>query len=349
MHDGAKWAGAEPHPRVTGTRPSLGHDEYNEGVRALVVSMVAACATEPPRPDGIIVASDHHPVQLATDDNFLYWSEFRGGIFKTPLDATNADAIEIVGATVTPQPNALVVDGSAIYWSDAGTSPSVPGSLLKASLDGTAVTVLVPDLAGIPAFRLAANQARLFWTSSDGVWAVDKVGGSSQRVASAEQGAEEIAVDATSAYWTNPSMHTIRGLDLTVSTAVPTTFATASGFHIATDSTNVYWLAFDSSRYATLMMAPIGGGDPVVLDRRLSPEGDVSGGLGTDGRSVYWSSDSAIMRIDVDGTGFATLANHNQQINSTAIGPTSVYWGAAQMIDGPNGSQATTGIRRADK
>jgi hypothetical protein len=316
-------------------------------MRAIWVTVVvAACGSAgAPRPDGTLVASNHDPVQLTSDSSFLYWTEFTGGVFKTQLDADNSDAIGLVDRTISPAPAAIAIDADAIYWGDSGIVGESAGFIATARLDGSNMMTLVPGASAVNSIALDATN--LYWTNGASVWAVPKTGGTVQRIAIAEQGASQIVVNGSSAYWASDVG--IRALDLTTQSAVPRTVEAGYAQFIAVSETTVCWVAFDQDLNALVMSAPIGGGNAATLDKRLSPDGNVGGGIAIDGDDVYWTSDTAVMRVGLDGTGFESLASNNQQIRSMALGPSDVFWGAEETISTPQSSEITSGIRSAGK
>jgi hypothetical protein len=193
------------------------------------------------------------------------------------------------------------------------------------------------------------DATRVYWTTGSGVWGVAKAGGLIQRVAIAESNTTEIVVVGTRAYWL--ASQGIRSLDLADPNAIPTTIVSGYGGHLAADATNLYWDEFDNQTLDLIVMtAPLAGGQPVMLARHASYDGNVEGaGVAVDGTAVYWTSASEVLRVGLDGTGFTTLAANNQAINSIAVGPAAVYWSSAQTIAIPNGAEQTTGIREVPK
>ena len=113
------------------------------------------------------------------------------------------------GANVTlvdnqAHPGSIAADASGVYWSDWGTAGSW-GALMRANLDGSAVTVL---LAGEPSnaisiSSLAIDQHDVFWTEQGAgrVMKISKSGGAPQVIAEGLSGPNRIATYGGNIYW----------------------------------------------------------------------------------------------------------------------------------------------------
>jgi hypothetical protein len=297
--------------------------------RALLAATIVACTSTPPGPDGVVVASNMNPGGIVTDNSFVYWCNLNGGVYKTPLEAPDSPPISLVDRAQTKLPAAIARDDTTIYWADAGEYDMNNGSIGKVDLaSGTSVT-LVPNIGGVIA--IAVDATRVYFTSGGPIFAVPKAGGLIQRIAIAEQTVYDLAVDSTHLYWPNFTLHAIRSLDLTNPDAVPVTIAMAGGpEHIAIDATSVYWVDTDGQNML-VHKAPLAGGDVVTLDKRPPPEaGDVDRGVVVANGMVYWATLPTIMRVSIDGTGATTLADHNNDVQALAVGPSDVFWGATR-------------------
>ena len=303
------------------------------------MTALAACSNDPPKPDGIVVVSNHVPARLVTDATYVYWTDDSGGIWKTPLEAPDTTPISVVDRSFTKEPYALAIDATSLYWSDVPFDFSNDGSINKIDLAGGTPVTLVPHNGRAPS--LAVDDTRVYWTNQQYVLAVSKAGGLIERISVAEQDAQDIVVDATHAYWTDLGRHAIRSIDLHDPNAIPKTIATVDGpLHITVDMTSVYFLDFDNDLHASLKKIPLAGGTPVTLDTRSSPSGYQSGGLAVDGANAYWTTKTTVQRVAVDGTGATTLADHNADVHCMAVGPRDILW-----CD----DEVTPGIRRTPK
>jgi hypothetical protein len=113
------------------------------------------------------------------------------------------------GANVTlvanqAHPGSIAADASGVYWSDWGTAGSW-GALMRANLDGSAVTVL---LAGEPSnaisiSSLAIDQDDVFWTEQGAgrVMKISKSGGAPQVIAEGLSGPNRIMTYGGNIYW----------------------------------------------------------------------------------------------------------------------------------------------------
>ena len=104
----------------------------------------------------------------------------------------------------------------------------------------------------------------------------------------------EIAVDATSVYWTSYADGAV--MKVAIGGGAPTLLASGQKdpFAIAVDAASVYWTNLGDG---TVMKVAIGGGDPTVL-----ASGQISAtGIAVKAGRVYWTNIAAVMSVAVDG------------------------------------------------
>jgi hypothetical protein len=164
---------------------------------------------------------------------------------------------------------------------------------------------------------MAVDAHTVYWTSSlEGlVFSVPRCGGSVATLASipgAYPGA--IAIDSVSAYFTARNDNAVMKVPL--GGGAPTTLASnqTSPINIATNGTNVYWLASGFSATGALLSVPVAGGTPTTL--AVAPDSEAQlRGLTLDATYVYWtnegdpgSANGAILRMPLGGGATTTIA-----------------------------------------
>ena len=135
--------------------------------------------------------------------------------------------------------------------------------------------------------------------------------------------AGDIAVDATSVYWSNPVDSTI--MKVSSGGGTPTTLASGQSIgHIAVDSTSVYWL-----NGGAVMKVPTGGGSLTTLaSGQHYPQC-----IAVDGMSVYWATSDlfgaayqsgTVMKVSTGGGTPTTLAIGQEVPEDMVVDATSV-------------------------
>ncbi len=152
--------------------------------------------------------------------------------------------------------------------------------------------------------------------------------GSSPSTLASGQHPVNIAVDATSVYWTDNSDTAQLGSVMKVALAggTPVVLATSTNpTAIAVDATSVYWTdPWDG----TIMKVALAGGTPVALATSTYPNG-----IAVDATSVYWTTDLTVMKVALSGGTAVTLTNKSGSVagepQSIAVDATGVYYPAS--------------------
>src|SRR5207248_4066281 len=113
-----------------------------------------------------------------------------------------------------------------------------------------------------------------------------------------DQTVGNVAVDASSVYWTDytDGATTIRRVPIAGGT--PTTVYSGPVTYIAADRANLYWIAPDA-----VMKLPSGGGAPVQLaTARYGIR------LALDGSDVFWSDVDGVHKVDANGASTTLFA-----------------------------------------
>jgi hypothetical protein len=172
-------------------------------------------------------------------------------------------------------------------------------------------------------------------------------------LATGEQGAQAIAIDATNVYWikaadisSQPPAPPPDGEVLQCSKcgcAHPTVLATgepiamfSSG--IAVDATSVYWTNGD------VMKVPIGGGvaTALVVAQTLGP-------IAVNAGSVYWADGRGLMKVPVAGGPVTTIVSRTD-VGAIALDSTNAYYIAGSAIFRvPLAGGAVTSIASGDQ
>ena len=135
---------------------------------------------------------------VAVDATSLYWTgrgprNVSGSVAKVALSGGTPTLL----ASGQGGPDAIAADDSSVYWTDYAA-----GTIQKVSHDGGGVKTLTSEQLNPPV--IVVDQASVYWSTSAGTLAkVPKNGGSTTILALST--ALDIAVDATSLYWTDGS------------------------------------------------------------------------------------------------------------------------------------------------
>lgn len=250
-------------------------------------------------------------------------------------------------------PSHLALNSEAVYWSNLY-------EILTAPLQGGAVTTLVEKANGVLA--LAVDASSLYWAQMDGDLLKLPLGGGSPSTLASGPGlhaAIAIALSHESVYWAPRAVMRVP-LDGSPATTVASEEATA----LATDETNVYWMASGSVKKEPLMGGVIttlakgqffgaalvvnrvdavwasagsmGTVDEVSLaggvTKTLVPAQSYLDDVTADEEHVYWAIDSGsvspIQAIPVGGGAARTVFSPRDGYipSRILVDATSVYW-----------------------
>ncbi len=155
-------------------------------------------------------------------------------------------------------------------------------------------------------------------------------------LATGEQGAQALAVDAKNVYWIKtadisaeppgppPDGQVLQcgkcGCQHPIVLASAEPIGTGQA-GIAVDATSVYWTNGD------VMKVPIGGGPATTL-----AVAKTQGPLSVDATSVYWADSRGLMKVTIAGGPATTLVQRSGDVGALALGAANVYYVAGNGI-----------------
>lgn len=221
-----------------------------------------------------------------------------GVVISTPKDIASSQ----------PNPTAVAIDSSYIYWVDGGPfvchwpntntwyfdhwSTNGAGTVKRAPLAGGTIQTLAYNVNVVyfsfyqPAW-IAVNARYVYWTDDEGLHGRALNGGTDPSF-TAVTTASIVALDANNVYWSNPTDGTI--LQMPAQGGTVTTLASGqTPLGVTSDGFAVYWVNMGTSAnsYAdgAVKKAPIGGGAATTI----ATVSHASGYLVVDATSVYWT------------------------------------------------------------
>jgi len=215
-------------------------------------------------------------------------------------------------------PTSLALDATSIYWTN--WTDGYDGTVMEVSLTGGTPVALAAGLEF--ADGIAVDGSGVYFAgvmNDDGGASLFKVGlagGTATRLASGFIN-YPFALGPSGVYGM-ASGYTIVKVPLDGGTWTPVTYSGSSSYGIAVDANSVYWTTFSSP--ATVGKAPLTGGQPVTL--ATTP--DTGWGIAVDGTYAYFGTQSAVMKVPIDGGTLATLADSAGQ--GIALDDNDVYF-----------------------
>jgi hypothetical protein len=258
------------------------------------------------------------------------------------VDAPEGDAPGGIVTLASGQNNPLQIaaDSQYVYWTNAGTQASEgrDGAVLRVAVSGgTPVTLWVG-----PAFAVALDAARVYWTGGGSVMSLPLQGGTTPTTLVSGQagGPNAIASDGTSVYWVNSTSNanlTSSVRKVAVSGGSPVTLATGlvSPSSVAVDGQNVYWgegtAAPDVDGGAPCVKSlPVGGGSVTTLvASTLLSGGGPAPAVAVHDPDVYAAfqlEGNALGLVRVPTTGGAAVTLAPEVDGYLAVDGTSAYW-----------------------
>jgi sugar lactone lactonase YvrE len=216
----------------------------------------------------VLASQQAYPNGIAQDANNVYWVNAGGTVMKVSKNG-GAPTTLVSGAY---NPIYLAVDDTSVYFTSLSTS-----SVYKVSKNGGPLTTLAANQSSAPN-GIALYAANVYWVNdyyngaTGAVWKISKLGGTPTMLA--PDGGQEIAVDATSVYWANITVGTIKKVPLAGGGAI--TLVSGQGPQgLAVDATGVYWTnnPGDGSS-SSVMKVALGGAGNDTRSRTVRARGD---------------------------------------------------------------------------
>ncbi|AUX30331.1 hypothetical protein SOCE836_024340 [Sorangium cellulosum] len=202
-----------------------------------------------------------------------------GTVYRAPLEGGEPVPL----ATGLNLPMGLALDATSIYVGDDSAVKRVPIG------GGEAVQLAV----GSGSRRLEIDDTHVYWTNADAstIRKVPIGGGEDVILATGYFESHEVALDATTVYWTTPGegpgVGSVNKVPKAGGTPVALATGQASPFSIAVDGTHVYWVNVADGE---IKRVPVDGGEAVVVISGVSPND-----LAVDGTSIYWTEESGFV------------------------------------------------------
>lgn len=254
------------------------------------------------------------PDSLAVDGARVFWVEFG----TSPRVASVARSGGDVATVAAGDAQALAIDATHVYWISAA------GAVLRVGKVGGTPE---PVAAGSGAGPLVVDDARVYWTTGDILYAPKTGGGPLGRIKT--DGATSLALDATHLYFTSIVGDVFR-VDRSGDAPGPPARVLTSrigGRGIAVDEASVFFVAADDTS-PFLARAPKTGGELATLFRLKSEPG----GVQTDSTHAYIVSkaDGPIAVAKSDGVSALVTTG---TIAARSIASDDVYVYVADLDD----------------
>lgn len=256
---------------------------------------------------------------IAVDATNVYW--FNGSFLKVPLFG-GASTVFCGGSPRGA--NALVSDGTNVYWSDqiGGVYTCPVGGCVNPTKLSTSYGDTAATFGGI-----AVDANNLYWTTDSHVYTCDKQtcnGGNANIFANT--GGVDLVIDSTHAYWTTGGAVLSCPLSGCPGNIAGQLVPTAQGASwIAVDGSQVYWTSGTTGVKAC--------NKATCLSPSTLFTGTIGNGVTADGVNAYWiavpGANYNIDRCAVGGCGGTptnVASGPGTSINALTSDATSVYW-----------------------
>ncbi|MFH2120228.1 MAG: DUF5050 domain-containing protein [Pseudomonadota bacterium] len=241
-------------------------------------------------------------------------------------------------------PSLLCLDGTYVYWTDAGTG----GAVKKVSLNGGTPLTLTSGLPHGGGTGITVDGASIYWAATSGsgngnIYKMPIEGGAITTLAFANQ-PYDIAVDVNSVYWAEKNggssgSNAIRKVPINGGTVIPlTTDGTLHGV-MATDENYIY-LRYQDANSAIWKISKVNKNGGSVIDLAAIVENTPTG-IAVDANYVYWSAvvglvpgsiTGSIKRVPINGGMVDTIASGLRDPERIVIDNNYIYFTEYAML-----------------
>ena len=213
----------------------------------------------------------------------------------------------------------IAVDATSVYWVTHGDDITDIMKVPKGG--GSPVTIVSEPCGALCILDMAVGATSVYWTNitTSSVRKAPLGGGAPVTIASGQSNVHYLAVDATSAYWTDYDGNVKK---VPLGGGIPVTLASNQGTlqDIAVDSTSVYWTELTANPAGDVVKLAVGGGTASALASGYPNQ------LAVDAANVYWTDYFGIMKVPAGGGSPVTLDSAMGGTIYIAVGATSAYW-----------------------
>jgi hypothetical protein len=284
----------------------------------------------------VLASSLNNPFKLVVDSNNVYWTNRDGGsVMQCAIGGCNGTPTVLGSAEATP--TGITVDSTNVYWANNSGGGGTIRSCPIGGGDGGGPKTIASSSVIAPV-DVAVSGSNVYFTdqSADKVQVCPTTGCSSTPpvIASSQGGANGLAIDSTTLYWTATVNNTIMDIALGGDAGTQKTVQSgAEAAWIAVDSGYLYWATYTGGNVIRCTATNCGN-TFVVLG--ISQTG-LTGFIATDGVNAYWTvggSSGSVMKCAVGGCNNkpTTLASSLSYPLGLAVDGTSVYVALATSV-----------------
>jgi hypothetical protein len=282
----------------------------------------------------VLADKQDHPSKIVSDGSSVFY--VTGGTVASRNEGTNnvnrislkdgSVSVLVKGGEQLPS-DTLAVDDKFVYW-------SVPGRIFRVPKAGGESEMIVSDAPGKPD-EMVLDDENIYWLVWGGsgshnmpVLFAKKTGGSTQTLATGQEGYSGLCVDRDFVYWV-----AAKGISKVAKTGGPDTLlyrnpnrGPMSG--LVHDSENLFYAQMDNRNDWVLMKISKKGGEPTRLAPSISEVMDFV----ADENSIYYfgsetASDYALRKVSTNGGEPTTLDRGQDSWNKyLAVDQSQVYF-----------------------
>jgi hypothetical protein len=220
-------------------------------------------------------------------------------------------------------PASVAVGGGYLYWTTRLYDGGISNALVQLALASRAISVAATSSSSTSNWQIAADTTAVYWYGTGQIERIDAVDRVRTTLSSGGECCYGLAVRGNTLFATSTAIITV-SLDGQTS---PTTSPIDRQFsQIALDSTSVYWVPDGK------VMRWTAGSSPTQLSTGAwvadtAPSYPIQVVVGS--TFVYWSDQSSIYRVSIDGGTAEVVASGQNRVRALAIDANYLYWVAS--------------------